>query len=347
MKSIDVAIIGGSLAGATCARELTRRGVDAIAFEREQFPREKVCGGFLSPGAVVLLEEIGLLNSLREAGATTVNSARVRMGGREIQFALPRRGVGVSRKTLDAVVANHPAVHHAAVREVRRIGGTFRIRVDESEMSARMVIDAAGKLSRFTSRRVSQQFGVQFYEKDSRGDVLDFWFGDQAYGGAVSVEGGRSNVCFLVEKEALRHLGYCPSWTGGVPEGRGGGSRTALLSTTPALQHCHVTGPVAYEKAHTDFIAIGDAGGMVDPFCGEGIRHALDTGIRAAGIVADGFIRGDNYDTVRARYETDEERRWKHRRRFGRLLRELIRYPRATSACFRINPEFWLRRLWN
>jgi len=61
MKTVDVAIIGGSLAGAACVRELARRGIDAVAFERERFPREKVCGGFVSPGAVELLEELEVI----------------------------------------------------------------------------------------------------------------------------------------------------------------------------------------------------------------------------------------------------------------------------------------------
>ena len=69
MKHVDVAIIGGSLAGAACVRELTRFGIDAVAFERDRFPREKVCGGFLSPGAIDLLDQLGTLEAVRAAGA--------------------------------------------------------------------------------------------------------------------------------------------------------------------------------------------------------------------------------------------------------------------------------------
>src|SRR6185436_4528367 len=50
-------------------KELARRGIDAVAFERDAFPREKVCGGFLSPGAVDLLEEMNVLEAVRVAGA--------------------------------------------------------------------------------------------------------------------------------------------------------------------------------------------------------------------------------------------------------------------------------------
>ncbi len=64
----DVVIIGGSLAGAACARELVKSGVDAVALERDRFPRQKVCGGFLSPGAVDSLESLGVLDDVRGAG---------------------------------------------------------------------------------------------------------------------------------------------------------------------------------------------------------------------------------------------------------------------------------------
>jgi flavin-dependent dehydrogenase len=77
MRTVDVAIIGGSLAGAACARELARRGVEAVAFERDRFPREKVCGGFLSPGAVELLGELAVLEHARLAGAVPVEAVRV------------------------------------------------------------------------------------------------------------------------------------------------------------------------------------------------------------------------------------------------------------------------------
>jgi len=65
VKHIDVVIIGGSLAGAACARELARQGIDAVAFDRDRFPRDKVCGGFLSPGAVDLLDELDVLEAVQ------------------------------------------------------------------------------------------------------------------------------------------------------------------------------------------------------------------------------------------------------------------------------------------
>jgi flavin-dependent dehydrogenase len=320
MKRVDVAIIGGSLAGAACMRELSRRGVDAVAFERDTFPREKVCGGFLSPGAVELLDTLGVLDEVRQAGAVAVAAACVRFGDLEKRFELPRAGLGISRRALDQVLGNHSGVVHKSVRDVRKVAEGFRVELEDGEVDARVVVDAAGKLSRFTERVAADQFGVQFYETGSRGDVLDFWFFRDGYGGAVTVEGGRANACFLINKDALpRYLGK---------------------------PGCLVTGPVAYERRASDFLAIGDAAGMIDPFCGEGMRHALDTGKLAAQMVAEALSRGDGYDAMCARYERERAKRWAGKRRLGSVVRWLLKYPQVAAMGFKWKPEYFPRLFW-
>lgn len=320
MKRADVVIIGGSLAGAACVRELLRQGVDGVAFDRDRFPREKVCGGFLSPGAVDLLEELGTLEAVRAAGAVEVRSARIRIRDTETSIALPRPGLGISRKTLDGLMADHPGVQHGTVQHVERSGDGFRVHLQEGEVLARAVVDAAGKLSRFTPGHGASQFGIQFYQPQPRGDVLDFWFFKSGYGGAVTVEDGRSNACFLVEKESLpRYLNR---------------------------QDCRVTGPVAYSRVASTFIAIGDAAGMMDPFCGEGIRHALDTGLLAARTLARGLKEGWSYERIREYYRRQAAQRWRSKRRLGRLLRAALKHPGLAAAGLRMNSEYWFRKLW-
>ena len=110
MQKHDVIVVGGSLAGAACVRELTRRGVDAIAFERDHFPRPKVCGGFLSPGAVECLERLGVLDRVVSAGATVVYSAKIRVESAEVEVPFGRPGIGISRHALDHIVAEGTAV---------------------------------------------------------------------------------------------------------------------------------------------------------------------------------------------------------------------------------------------
>lgn len=52
MEQRDVIIVGGGPAGASAAGELVRRGVDCLVIDRETFPREKLCAGWITPEVV-------------------------------------------------------------------------------------------------------------------------------------------------------------------------------------------------------------------------------------------------------------------------------------------------------
>jgi len=322
MKTLDVAIIGASLAGAACVRTLARAGVEAVAIERDRFPREKVCGGFLSPGAVEILDELDLLNKIRAAGAVDVHSARLRSEGMEFDIPFRRAGLGVSRRTLDAVLADHSAMVYGNVLSAeRQPDGRFRICMnDGSELFANVLIDAAGKLSRFAEMHASPQFGVQFYEAESRGDVMDFWFFSDGYGGTVGVEGNRSNSCFLIRRDAL------PRYVGKAD--------------------CLVTGPVAYRSGRSAFMAIGDAAGMIDPFCGEGMHHALDTGRIAAESVIRGLEKSWSYGEMRRDYEREKTRRWSRKRAMARVARFAMQSPRLRRVGLKMNLEWIVEHFW-
>lgn len=45
----DVIIIGGGPAGAACAKELTGHGADVLLLDRQSFPRQKLCAGWITP----------------------------------------------------------------------------------------------------------------------------------------------------------------------------------------------------------------------------------------------------------------------------------------------------------
>lgn len=62
MRSVDVIIVGASLAGAAAAKRLVDAGLETIVIERKPLPRHKICSGILSPrGHRFLLENFGPL----------------------------------------------------------------------------------------------------------------------------------------------------------------------------------------------------------------------------------------------------------------------------------------------
>ena len=64
MNSFDVIVIGGGPAGCAMALDLNRRGYDVALCDQAKFPRDKVCGEFISPGADPILEQFGVLGSI-------------------------------------------------------------------------------------------------------------------------------------------------------------------------------------------------------------------------------------------------------------------------------------------
>jgi flavin-dependent dehydrogenase len=319
----DVVVVGASLAGSACVRELNRLGVDAVALDRAAFPSDKVCGGFLSPGAVAILDEMDLAHKVREAGAAAIHHVRLHAGAGEVVLDLPSPGLSVSRRTLDAIVRSGVECRRLGVQRIVRNGAGFRVFTGDA-IDARFVVDASGKQSRLSRAYPARHFGVQFYAParvESEQAVMDFWFFGKGYGGIASVEGGRANACFLIHQDALpRYI---------------------------ASKECLVTGPLAYAREPFRMFAVGDAAGMIDPFCGEGMRHALDTGRMAARLISEGLRCNENYEALLARYRAERSGRWASRRRLAAAVRgvlhcrALVERGIRLGAAQRLLKSFW------
>src|SRR6516225_8287518 len=56
MERCDVLIVGGGPAGSSCAWGLRRSGLDALVLDKQVFPRDKICGGWITPKVIKSLE---------------------------------------------------------------------------------------------------------------------------------------------------------------------------------------------------------------------------------------------------------------------------------------------------
>src|SRR5712692_9167145 len=67
-ETFDVVIAGGGPAGSSAATHLAMRGARVLLAEQKKFPREKLCGEFISPECAVHFERLGVIDRMLAAG---------------------------------------------------------------------------------------------------------------------------------------------------------------------------------------------------------------------------------------------------------------------------------------
>src|SRR3954469_17236171 len=92
----DAIVVGGGPAGASAAIHLAARGARVLLAERERFPREKLCGEFISPECLSHFERLGVLEGMESAGGAEVTeTVFYAPSGRAL--SVPSEGVGGAR----------------------------------------------------------------------------------------------------------------------------------------------------------------------------------------------------------------------------------------------------------
>src|SRR5258706_3542151 len=93
----DAIIVGAGPAGATAARHLAERGARVVLFDRARFPRDKLCGGGLTPKAIALVPPAAQLTVQRWVERVEIRS---RIGAFEMAEAHVKVGM-VDRRDFD------------------------------------------------------------------------------------------------------------------------------------------------------------------------------------------------------------------------------------------------------
>ena len=64
----DVVIVGAGPSGSTTAYYLAKEGFKVLLVDKFNFPRDKTCGDGLTPRALQILDEMGILDKVKQVG---------------------------------------------------------------------------------------------------------------------------------------------------------------------------------------------------------------------------------------------------------------------------------------
>ena len=110
MNPREIAVIGGGIAGSALAALLAGAGRDVLLLEKDAFPRDKLCGEFLSAESSKLLDRVGCLQEVLALGPARITQARFfSASGRDAVLDLQGEALGLSRRSLDEALFGHAA----------------------------------------------------------------------------------------------------------------------------------------------------------------------------------------------------------------------------------------------
>ena len=300
---VDVIIVGGGPAGSTCAWKLREAGVASMILDKSEFPRTKLCAGWITPKVVRKLE---LDLQSYPHGLVTFNRLHVTFRGKR-KLKIPTRQHSIRRYEFDDFLLRRSGVpvHQHAVKQIRFEDGQY---VVDDTFRAKYLVGAGG-----TNCPVYRHF---FEDRNPRARDQRIVALEEEFPCEFS---DRNCYLWFFDRGLPGYSWYVPKGNGYLNLGIG--AKYAALNSREETIRSHwdyfvsrmdklklVTGHAFKPKGHSYYLrrnveevrsgnafVVGDSAGLATKDMGEGIGPAIESGIRAARAIADGrpySIRG-------------------------------------------------------
>ena len=335
-QSSDIIIIGGGLAGLVGAIHLSKAGLTVTLIEKNEYPKHKVCGEYISNEVLPYLQHLGA--DPLTTGAKKINRFLLSTtSGKTIETTLPLGGFGVSRYTLDhfllqKAIVNNCTVIQDTVLDIHFTNDNFNITTkDGNELTSKIVIGAFGKRSNidvklertFINNR-SPFVGVKTHlQGDFPDDLVALHNFAGGYCGVSQVENGNLNACYITNYKSFQQYKNIESFQQEVLF-KNPHLKTIFENAVPVFEKPLTISQISFSNKTTvedHILMCGDAAGMIHPLCGNGMAMAIHSAKIASELIIDYF---NTKIKTRQELETTYVQQWnatfKKRIASGRIL---------------------------
>lgn len=354
-----IVVVGAGPSGSGLAIRLAAAGHRVTLLEKERFPREKLCGEFVSPECFAHFADLGVEADILSRGGARISETRFFDAvGRSVAVSSHWFGCGdfalsLSRAEMDeALLSRAKALGVEAVEQARVVGiessGTRVIALRTNmngnpvSVSGDLFVDATGRAGAI-SRLVEKQHGAVGRKKPrllalknhvtgvtGEKNACEMYFFGGGYCGLSPVEGGKWNLCLIAEVDRVKDLMHASHRLAGLMR------RNARASFT--LRNAEPTGdwlavPIddfgrRNPQRASNLISVGDAAAFIDPFTGSGMLMALEGAELLAEMVKEHGLDPSLPDL----YSKAHGRRFRRRLAASSVLRRLAFLPRLTTT---------------
>ncbi|HUB11720.1 MAG TPA: NAD(P)-binding protein [Acetobacteraceae bacterium] len=304
-------IIGGGPAGAAAAALIAAAGRAVTLIERTTAPTDKLCGDFLSGGAIAALRSLDL--DPLTIGAIPLLTIRLVHRDTVAEAALPFPAVGLSRRVLDEALLQLAVRHGATVRRgesartLEPAPAGFAVRTGTgNRLSTSTVFLATGKHDlRGQARppRADGLLGLKMYfdlasaQATALSGCIELLLLNNGYAGLQLVAPSRAVFCVLLPAAHYRRVGR--NWDSLLADLCSQASllQRRLAGAAPCLPQPLAIAGTPYGHLHRTsrqappgLFRLGDQACVVPSLAGDGIAIAL----HSAKAAATAWLHGDN-----------------------------------------------------
>lgn len=337
----DILIIGGGLAGLVNAIRLSGAGLNVVVIEKNDFPKHKVCGEYISNEVLPYLRTLEV--DPMALGAKRINRFMMTtVNGKTIEAKLPMGGFSISRYAFDNFLFQKAkeagcTIIKAIVEKVTYLEDQFEVWTrDGQSYSAKLIIGAHGKRSTidvnlnrpFIKNRAHYLAVKGHYKGIFPDDLVALHNFKGGYCGVSKIENDHLNICYLADYQSFQQFKNIEDFQEEVLF-KNKQLKKVFDNVEPVFPKSLTIGQISFlpkKPVEQHILMSGDAAGMIHPLCGNGMAMAIHSARILSDLIEQYF---SGHIHTREVLEFEYAKQWKEQfqsRLFaGRIFQSLLR----------------------